>query len=663
MNRLFLLFSLFFCGSVSAQLKGRPLIDSLVAQLPAMKEDSMKVKALSRIAVTFMMVDPLQGFSYAEKGLALSEKIHWIKGVANLHNNLGLMIGDTGNNKLAREHFEKSFVLNKELGSKINQVNNLNNIGRSYQRESDYSRAIDNLYKALTIAEEIKDDQKIALVCTNLGSAFYAQKNYAKANEYGEMGLTHAELAKSPDDIGKTLSQLGTIRIETGDTIQAKVYMKRALKVYEDVGNQPQIAQILTNMANLEYPDYKKAIGILQRAQAIHDAAGPASMGAIFNLGALGRAYYDLAMQRSGGEKRKYLQESSMFLLRGLALARQTDNAEYEGNMVEYLAKVEEEKGNYKEALQYYKSQSAVNDSLFSQDKKNTIAEIEGKHNIALKDDEIAIARLTLSNQRRTELGLIVGLLLAAVIVGLLYWQGRSRKKTNTTLMVLNSQLDEANKVKARFFGILSHDLRSPVSNLIHFLDLQKNDPGLMTEEQRVRYQATISQSAENLLNTMEDMLVWSKEQMDHFTPDIRTVAVGDLFEYIRQFFAATTSVAIRFDYAPGLSIPADENYLRIIMQNLTANAVKALANTPDARIEWKAFKEGEKILLSITDNGPGISGEQVKALYEDSAGVNSKTGFGMHLIRDLAKAIRYTVSISSQPGQGTTFTLQAALG
>ena len=50
--------------------------------------------------------------------------------------------------------------------------------------------------------------------------------------------------------------------------------------------------------------------------------------------------------------------------------------------------------------------------------------------------------------------------------------------------MVLNNQLDEANKVKAKFFGILSHDLRSPVANLIHFLHLQKNDPDLLGKEQ-----------------------------------------------------------------------------------------------------------------------------------------------------------------------------------
>jgi len=96
-------------------------------------------------------------------------------------------------------------------------------------------------------------------------------------------------------------------------------------------------------------------------------------------------------------------------------------------------------------------------------------------------------------------------------------------------------------------------------------------------------------------------------------------------------------------------------------MQNLTSNAIKVLKNDPNGVIEWNAKTEGDKTILSITDNGPGIDKEQVKALYnEDSIGVNARTGFGFHLIRDLAKAIKYKISIQSQPGLGTTFTLSA---
>jgi signal transduction histidine kinase len=648
----------FLCANLSAQKKGQSLVDSLVRELPKMKDDSNKVRFLGLIAQKYMLFNPNEGFVYAENALQMAEKIHWKKGIANIHNNLGLMIGDTGNNALARVHFEQSYALNKEIDSKINQINNLNNIGRSYNRESDYGRAIAYYFKALTIAEEMKSSDKISLVGTNITATYLAQRNYAKAAEYAEMTLKHGELAKSPDNIGKALDQLGVIKMETKDSAAAKVYFQKALKVYEDMGNQLQVAGVLANLADLEYPDYQKQITVMLKAQAIYDDIGPAYIGSIANIANLGQTYYDLAMKSKPPGKAVYLKASEEYLLRGIGLSKQTSNPEYLGKMNLFLATLEEGRGNYKAALESYKTYSTINDSLFSQDKKNEIAGLEGKHNIAVKDNEIALNQLKLAGQRRTQTGLIAGLLLLGIIGGLLYWQSRSRKKTNTTLMVLNNQLDEANKVKAKFFGILSHDLRSPVANLLHFLDLQKNDPDLLNEEQRTHHQQKISQSAEDLLETMESMLLWSKEQMENFKCQINSVPISDLFGYLQKFFGHTGNITLRFIYDPGMTVLADENYLRIIMQNLTSNAIRAVKHMPDAIIEWKAKNDGGNTILSITDNGPGISDDQAKALYDDSITANVKNGFGLHLVRDLAKAIRYKISIQSQPGMGTTFTL-----
>ena len=144
--------------------------------------------------------------------------------------------------------------------------------------------------------------------------------------------------------------------------------------------------------------------------------------------------------------------------------------------------------------------------------------------------------KLVITNERRTQLGLAAALLLLTVIAGLLYRQGRNRKKTNTILMVLNNQPDEV----------------------------------------------------EDLLGTMGAMLLWSKEQMDDFKPTIRSVAVSGLFGYLQKFFPPR-AVQFQFSHSPGLYVMADENYLQIIMQHLTSNALKALKNTPEGKIVWNA--------------------------------------------------------------------------
>ena len=75
-------------------------------------------------------------------------------------------------------------------------------------------------------------------------------------------------------------------------------------------------------------------------------------------------------------------------------------------------------------------------------------------------------------------------------------------------------------------------------------------------------------------------------------------------------------------------------------MQNLTSNAIKALKDQPAGAVEWTAEKEGDKTMFAIADNGPGIGSEQANLLYTDSVSENSRDGFGLHLVRDPARAI-----------------------
>lgn len=371
----------------------------------------------------------------------------------------------------------------------------------------------------------------------------------------------------------------------------------------------------------------------------------------------MAEAYHKLALQSSGSQKSVMIKNASARLAKAKAMAENV-LPELMVNIMLLQSDMEEKAGNYKTALANFKRSTVISDSLFSQEKKNEVAGLEGRYALAIKDKEIELNKLIVENQRRTQWALIAGIVLLAGMGALILWQSRARKRTNTTLMVLNNELNEANKVKARFFGILSHDLRSPIVNLMHFLELQKESPDLFTEQDKAEHTQEIGESAENLLNTMEAMLLWSKEQMESFRPNIQPIHVTELFDHIRTFFSHSENIDFKFIGESGLTITADENYLRTIMQNLTSNAIRALKNTPDAAIIWEAKRQGDGITLSITDNGPGIEADKAAALFGTESMINEKTGFGLHLVRDLAKAIHYSISVNSRPGKGTTFTL-----
>ena len=81
--------------------------------------------------------------------------------------------------------------------------------------------------------------------------------------------------------------------------------------------------------------------------------------------------------------------------------------------------------------------------------------------------------------------------------------------------------------------------------------------------------------------------------------------------------------------------------------------------NDENPTIIWKAWQSENNSFFSITDNGSGASQDNFKALYDDTEVVGIKTGLGLHLIRDLAKAIDCEISVDSKIDIGTTFILK----
>lgn len=321
--------------------------------------------------------------------------------------------------------------------------------------------------------------------------------------------------------------------------------------------------------------------------------------------------------------------------------------------------------GLWEEAFHYNEIYSKYNDEMMNESAKQSIANAEARYQNKTKQQKInnlstenTIKNIQIDEAKKQRIYLISGLALVAIIGLLLFNQNQNRKKTNQKLQVLNQELDEANKIKARFFSILNHDLRSPVSNLIHFLHLQKENPELIDEETAARMQTKVISGAENLLTSMEDILLWSKGQMENFKPHFKEIPVDVIFDEIQKHFSSNDNISMSFENPENIILTTDENYLKTIIRNLTGNAIKALDKRENQKIIWKAWQENNQIFLSITDNGAGGNQEKFKALYDDSEVIGIKSGLGLHLIRDLATAINCKIEVSSKPDFGTTFTI-----
>jgi len=106
------------------------------------------------------------------------------------------------------------------------------------------------------------------------------------------------------------------------------------------------------------------------------------------------------------------------------------------------------------------------------------------------------------------------------------------------------------------------------------------------------------------------------------------------------------------------LTANTDIHFLASIIQNITNNAVKALANTTQPTIVWQAYLQQGQVVIRISDNGPGIADADAAALQQQAPVKSGKSGLGFHIIRDMAAAIGSTIDISANPTGGTAITI-----
>ncbi len=232
--------------------------------------------------------------------------------------------------------------------------------------------------------------------------------------------------------------------------------------------------------------------------------------------------------------------------------------------------------------------------------------------------------------------------------------------------------LERANQYKSEFLANMSHELRTPLNSaLILAKLLQDNKEGNMTPEQ-VRYAATIHSANTDLLNLINDILDLSKIEAGHLTVQPEPVDIEALVGGLAQGFApiaAQKSVQFRIERAPDLpaTLVTDNVRLQQILRNLLSNAFKF---TERGEVTLSVTRDGhDGMRFAVRDTGIGIARDKQAIIFEafqQADGTTSRryggTGLGLSISRQLAQLLNGTLTVDSEPGAGSTFTLTLPL-
>jgi signal transduction histidine kinase len=343
---------------------------------------------------------------------------------------------------------------------------------------------------------------------------------------------------------------------------------------------------------------------------------------------------------------------------KALPVAEQLSKEDY-ADLLKYLAIAYKGAGNLSLSTQFYNKYIESLDSLTNEKLSRNFADQQTRYEtnqkqqqIVALDKENKLKVLQLQNAARTKWLLVIGLSGLSAIALLLFFIYRNREKLNKQLNVqkeelqkLNSQLSVANDTKAKLFGIISHDLRSPVSKVAQLIHLQKKHPGMLSEQDVKKHEENINQSMENVLETMEDLLLWSKSQMQQFKVEKTKVNISDIVARECGFLQyAMAEKNITINNLPGNFFQiTDENFITVIIRNLLQNAIKyGNANT-------EILITSDAVQLKIIN---ASSHADVEVLNDqlNNKQINSNTsGLGLQIVSDLAAQLAVDIFFKQQ--------------
>jgi PAS domain S-box-containing protein len=244
------------------------------------------------------------------------------------------------------------------------------------------------------------------------------------------------------------------------------------------------------------------------------------------------------------------------------------------------------------------------------------------------------------------------------------------RKRVEHALQEKNVELERASRAKDQFLATMSHELRTPLNAIIGFTGtLLMQLPGPLTNDQDKQLR-TVQSSARHLLSLINDLLDLAKIESGKVEVHLQAVSVA---EVMRDVCASLQPAAEKKGLRLSLQLPAtelmsrtDRRSLSQILINLTNNAIK-FTERGEVRLEVVRTETGggPAIDISIVDTGIGIRQEDQARLFEafrklatGAAKAGESTGLGLHLSRKLAELIGGTISLTSEYGRGSCFTL-----
>ena len=451
-----------------------------------------------------------------------------------------------------------------------------------------------------------------------LGAVFFELLKPNEALYFFKLSKIQFEKTKDFNGLAKAFNGIGSMYIYLKQYENAEKYLLKHLETNIKTQNNIRICKSYMSLANLYYEQYKDT-------------------------------------------------EAIYFFKKSYDLSKDTKDFDLKQQASKNMAVVEENRGNFKQALAYRKESEQWKDSLNNQNKIWSVADFEKKYAVAQKQKQISVLKVEneLKNTKRNTMFFsTIGLLL--LLTGGVYVYGQKVKNAKIILSQ-KEKLDELNATKDQLFSIVSHDLRSSVNalktsntKLTSSLESKNYD-----ELDKLLHQnSAIANGAYSLLDNLLHWALLQTQQLYFHKDSVHLFSIVQQIEYSYKPLLLEKTIAFENEVSKNCFIFVDLDSLKIILRNLLDNAIKFSPENSSIRF-YSLDTPSEFHQLIIEDQGIGISPETIAELLEDNELLAKKsnseiigTGLGMQLCKQMIKKNGGTLAIESELNKGTKMIL-----
>ncbi len=600
------------------------------------------------------VADSLYSLLQSKKDIGFEEKFELLVKIASNENNLSKQ-------KLIAE---KALQISLEHDRIDWQAKSYYILGQCHSSKGDLDKSLGFLIQSLKLYDKLENLHGQAALNNEIASLYHRQRNHQQALSYYRNSAHLYKKINYPIGIGSALLNIGEEYRLFGDLDSALFYFNESVVICSkenyDIGYAYGLGNIGLVHAALNQNDSAEYY-ILQATEILEE------LGDRYPIAVYNTYMADIYKDKGDWDAALNYAHHSLQIAEEEGLKEQIRDASLK------LSELYRDREEFEKAYRYQNQYIIYRDSINNEEVIRKMADLRTEYEVSRKQIEVDLLEQKNKTQSVLNQGLAIIIFLMFVLGLLIYQNSKKRKEVNELLSeqkeeiaTQRDQLEELVSMKDRFFGIISHDLRSPVNSLQGITQLLRHYVTVKQTDQIEEFVSLADQSINNLSSLLDNLLSWALSQQGSLPYRPEKFRYYYVAEEVRRIFS-NVAVSKKIDFTTSVpkdvELYADRDSVFALTRNLVNNAIKFTRESGEVRLYARMTDDYTEII--VEDTGVGIPEETLKKLFEFDKKKSTKgtagekgSGLGLALCKDIVELNHGKIEVQSQEGQGTKFVI-----